>query len=247
MPAAERPHAGLGLVTDWIEFSAVDGPGNRFVVFLQGCGFDCVACHNPHTIPLRSEQARWLDVEHLLTHLRRAVPFLSGVTVSGGEATHQAGFVHELFAAIGADPGLAALTRFVDTNGDTPATTWDLLEPVLDGAMVDLKCLDPTIHHQITGRPNDRVLRSIELLHRLGRLYEVRLLILPGINDDPDLLAATGAWLADVNPRMRLRVIGFRPHGVRASALALRQPRATQLHEYAATLAEHGDFQIVVS
>ena len=40
-----------GLVASTIAFSNVDGPGNRFVVFLQGCNFDCVACHNPQTIP----------------------------------------------------------------------------------------------------------------------------------------------------------------------------------------------------
>ena len=40
-----------GFVADTITFSSVDGPGNRFVVFLQGCNFDCVACHNPQTIP----------------------------------------------------------------------------------------------------------------------------------------------------------------------------------------------------
>ncbi len=40
----------LGLVTDTITFSNVDGPGNRFVVFMQGCNFDCIACHNPYTI-----------------------------------------------------------------------------------------------------------------------------------------------------------------------------------------------------
>ena len=45
-------NATLGLVTDTIAFSNVDGPGNRFVVFLQGCNFDCIACHNPYTINL---------------------------------------------------------------------------------------------------------------------------------------------------------------------------------------------------
>ena len=43
-------NATLGLVADTITFSNVDGPGNRFVVFLQGCNFDCIACHNPYTI-----------------------------------------------------------------------------------------------------------------------------------------------------------------------------------------------------
>ena len=45
-------NATLGLITDTIAFSNVDGPGNRFVVFLQGCNFDCIACHNPYSINL---------------------------------------------------------------------------------------------------------------------------------------------------------------------------------------------------
>ena len=46
--------APSGLLADVVPFSWVDGPGNRFVVFFQGCNFDCLACHNPHTIPPRT-------------------------------------------------------------------------------------------------------------------------------------------------------------------------------------------------
>lgn len=243
-----------GLIADWIEFSAVDGPGNRFVLFLQGCGFDCPACHNPQTIPARSPDARRLSVEQVLDIIGPAAPFLSGVTVSGGEATRQPHFLRALFDALAADPALCRLTRFVDTNGDAPRATWELLDPVLDGAMVDLKSLDPGLHRRLTGRPNDRVLASIELLARRGRLHEVRLLMLPGVNDSAPLLDATGAWLADVDPRMRLKVIGFRPHGVRPSpvspeGVALLPGAPAQPHEmqsYAARLRQHGDFDIVV-
>jgi len=129
----------VGRLADTIEFSAVDGPGNRFVVFLQGCTLDCLACHNPQTIPLVG--GRDVTVGDLVEQIRRAAPFLSGVTISGGEATLQAAFVHDLFAAIGAEESLARLTRFLDTNGDAPRSTWDALDGVLDGAMVDLKAL----------------------------------------------------------------------------------------------------------
>ena len=78
-----------GLVADTITFSNVDGPGNRFVVFLQGCNFDCVACHNPQTIPghasVDGHRARRMRVDEVVADIRRAAPFISGITVSGGE------------------------------------------------------------------------------------------------------------------------------------------------------------------
>lgn len=278
-----------GLVTDTIEFSAVDGPGNRFVVFLQGCTFDCAACHNPYTIQPcidcglcvptcpsgalamvrdrvvwdeglctggdtcldvcphdSTPKARGRSVADLVAQVRLAAPFLSGVTVSGGEATMQAPYVEALFTALRADPDTARLTRFVDTNGDASREVWDRLLPVTDGVMVDLKCLDPAIHRRITGSANDRTLRTIEHLAAEGHLHEVRLLMLPGLNDDDALLATTGRWLADIDPTMRLKVIGFRHHGVRPSPLPLVEPTPEQRRHYGDVLAAQGDFEITV-
>jgi YjjW family glycine radical enzyme activase len=277
-----------GLVTDVIEFSAVDGPGNRFVVFTQGCNFNCVACHNPYTInpcidcglcvdtcpsgalgldasghitwdaatcsgsdvciatcPYDSTpKARTMAVHALLGRIRRAAPFLSGVTVSGGEATQQAGFVRDLFAAVKAE--LPGLTCFVDSNGAAPVSTWDLLDPVMDAAMIDLKCLDDGIHRRLVQASNAEVLESIRLLAGRGKLHEVRLLLMPGQNDSDDLLARTGAWLASMDPRMRVKVIGFRHHGVRPSAVPLLEPSAEQREHYADVLRRESDFELVV-
>ncbi|HEX2705884.1 MAG TPA: hypothetical protein VHM65_09000, partial [Candidatus Lustribacter sp.] len=123
---------------------------------------------------------------------------------------------------------------------------WEMLAPVMDAAMVDLKCLDPQIHLQLTGQPNERVLASIRHLHDLGRLYEVRLLILPGLNDGDALLERTAAWLADIDPHMRLKVIGLRRHGVRPSPVTLREPAAGERSHYRDVVAQVGDFAITV-
>ncbi len=278
-----------GLISGVIEFSAVDGPGNRFVVFTQGCNFNCLACHNPYTINVCNDcgvcvdacgssaldviggrvvwlpdrctgeeaciricpydstpKARTLQVADVLDRLRPAAPFLSGVTVSGGEATQQAGFVAALFTAIKADPKLARLTCFVDSNGAAPAAVWEELDPVLDAAMIDLKCLDDTIHRELVGSGNAEVLASIRLLASRGKLHEVRLLLAAGANDSDDLLARTGAWLAELNPRMRVKIIGFRAHGVRPSVVPLVEPSAEQRAHYAEVLRSQGDFELVV-
>lgn len=203
-------------LADVIPFSWVDGPGNRFVIFTQGCSFDCVACHNPETIAPRGPGTTDSSVEEMLERIREAEPYLAGVTVSGGEATGQWHFVRDLFAAIRSDPQLCRLTTYVDTNGHALRRVWDELLPVTDGFMVDLKALDPEVHQRLTGRGNELVLDSIRYLHEQGRLHEVRLLLVPGYNDTAEQLARTAAWLTDLDPDLRVVVLGFRQHGVRA-------------------------------
>lgn len=252
-PGAGRrtPPCTRAYVADTIAFSDVDGPGNRFVVFLQGCNFDCVACHNPQTIPgnaaaVEGHHPHHVTVDELLVQIRRAAPFIRGITVSGGEATQQAAFVHTLCSAIKANPALHHLTCFVDSNGACATSVWDDLEHVVDGVMVDLKCFDADIHRTLTGQSNDRVLASIRHLAGLGRLYEVRLLLVAGLNDDPALIRATGQWLARVDPAMRVKVIGFRQHGTRPHDPPLQEPTPESLAAAAEILRSVADLQVAV-
>ncbi len=248
-----------GRLNKVLRFSTVDGPGNRFVIFTQGCNFNCVNCHNPYTIAdcnhcglcVEScpELALKLDpgprvvvdrarctgsdvcievcpfdstplayeatVAEVLEQIRETAKFISGITVSGGEATEQTGFLVALFSAMKSDPHLAHLTTFVDTNGSASRAVWDRLAPVMDAAMVDLKALDETTHIRLTAASNVDVLESIRYLASIDRLYEVRLLIMPGYNDDPETVDHTAEWLRSVDPSMRIVVIGFRSHGLR--------------------------------
>ena len=250
--AVDDPLGVTGFVADTISFSNVDGPGNRFAVFLQGCNFDCVACHNPQTIPghapVEGHHPRHRTVGDLLVDVRRAAPFVSGVTVSGGEATQQPRFLHALFTAIRNDHELDRLTCFVDSNGACELAVWDSLldDGLLDGAMIDLKCLDPEVHVRMTGEPNDQVLAGIRHLADRGALHEVRLLLIAGVNDDDELLLRTGRWLADVDPTMRVKLIGFRAHGARPRDPPLVEPTADRMAEAADLLRSLGDFQVSV-
>jgi len=228
------------LVADVVRFSWVDGPGNRFVVFLQGCNFNCLACHNPQTIPLRTPRARRVEVTELVAEVRAVAPFLSGVTVSGGEATLQAPFVRAFFAALAEEPGLAHLTRFIDSNGSAAADVWTSLLPLTDGVMLDLKTFDPAAHRELAGADNAPVLSAIRQVSAAGKLYETRLLLVPGVNDDPATLDRTVRWLLAVDPAMRIKVIGFRPHGVRGAARTWRQPDAARFTAYRSQLSELG-------
>lgn len=280
----------LGLLADTIRFSCVDGPGNRHVVFLQGCNFDCVACHNPWTINTCSScgecvpvcpggalsvddsgrvvwapdactgaerciavcpesstpKARIVSVDDVLAGLREVAPFVSGLTVSGGEPTQQASFLRDLFAAVKADAALSGLTTFVDSNGSAPPEIWDRLLPVMDGAMIDLKALDADVHRRLTGQPNDAVLASIRHLAAARRLYEVRLLLVPGENDAAAALGRTAEWLLRVDPDVRVKVIGFRRHGTRPAAQSLTEATPEGLGAAADVLRRRGVRHLVV-
>jgi pyruvate formate lyase activating enzyme len=265
MPAHEMPaHATIGdgvttgerdlgrvtgLVAGVAPFSAVDGPGNRFVVFLQGCGFDCLVCHNPATIPLRPKGSHALTpvpVGELLAQIAGVGGFLTGVTVTGGEPTVQPDFVHALFTGLATDPRTAPLGRLLDSNGDAPTEVWDRLAPLIDGAMIDLKALDEQTHLVLTGRPNTQVLATIRTLAARGVLVEVRLLLVPGINDADDVLARTAAWLLEADPTVRIRVNAFQHAGTRACARDLLAPQDRDLARYRQVLSASGVTELVM-
>ena len=117
---------------------------------LQGCTSTASACHNPHTIPPCDPAARLVTVGQVLEEVRRVAPFLSGVTVSGGEATLQPRFVLDLFAEVKADPRLCTSRRSWTRTGSTTRG----LGPAAAGhrrVMVDLKAFDPEVHLRLTG------------------------------------------------------------------------------------------------
>ena len=262
-------------VSRWLPFSCVDGPGNRLVLFLQGCNFRCPGCHNPHTIGLCDHcgdcvpgcpsgaltlidgRVRWqaslcthcdrcldacprsaspkthqMSVAEVLVLLRRYGPLLTGITVSGGEATTQLPFVTDLFTAIKAAPDLTHLSCLLDSNGSLGEAGWQRLLPVLDGAMIDLKGWRDSVHHALTGQGRERVLASLQLLARVGKLAELRLLHVPGRTDfidaDGKLEAGLASFLQSLGP-VPIRLNGFRHHGVRGEALAWQEAAMDEL------------------
>ena len=274
------------LVSRVLPFSCVDGPGNRLVLFLQGCNFSCPGCHNPHTIGLCDDcgdclavcpsgaltmsegKVHWQEahctdcdacleacprsanpktttmaVADVLALLRRYGPLLSGITVSGGEATTRLPFVVALFRAIKEAPDLAHLSCLLDSNGSLAETGWQRLLPQLDGAMIDLKGWRDSVHLSLTGYGRDRVLASLRSLASHGKLAELRLLHVPGRSDFLDAEGLLDRGLADFLRQLGavpIRLNGFRHHGVRGEAT--RWPEATrdELEHLASRLREAG-------
>ena len=244
-----------------LTYSCVDGPGNRLVLFLQGCNFECPGCHNPHTrgicnhcgdcVPVchvnalslvdgkiafdptncdqcdacldacpinANPMVRNYTVAEILDIAREHKAFLSGITVTGGEATMQLKFVVELFTAIKADKDLKDLSCFVDSNGHLGIEAWQRLLPVTDGGMLDIKAFDPVMHRELTGQDNQRSLQSAEFLNAAGKLYELRFLLIPGITDKATEVDALIQFVRKLGKDTRVKLNAFQLHGVRGKA-----------------------------
>ncbi|HDK1097043.1 TPA: radical SAM protein [Escherichia coli] len=246
------------LVSKIIPFSCVDGPGSRLALFLQGCNLRCKNCHNPWTMGRCNDcgecvpqcpqhatpMAQSMSVDEVLNHVRKAVLFIEGITVSGGEATTQLPFVVALFTAIKNDPQLCHLTCLVDSNGMLSETGWEKLLTVCDGAMLDLKAWGSECHQQLTGRDNQQIKRSICLLAERGKLAELRLLVIPCQVDylqHIEELAALIKGLGDVPVRLN----AFHAHGVYGEAQSWPSATPEDVEQLADALRERGVSRLI--
>lgn len=231
-----------GAVTRIIDFSAVDGPGNRLAVFLQGCNFNCWYCHNPETIPLAGApefdpahppEYQEMTVEDILKRYRKASPFISGVTFSGGECTVQFDFLLASCAALKA----AGAHVLIDTNGQLSTDRLQQLLAVTDGLMLDIKAIDPEQHRRLTGTGNDIVLATFRAALQQGKLTEVRTVIRSGETDALETVAWVAREVAAANPDIAYRLIRYRAHGVRKEMLPLLKTPTAVLMEQCRTIA----------
>ena len=185
-----------GIVNKIIPFSNVDGPGNRLSIFFQGCNFDCLYCHNPETIEIMkegncSDDVTAMTVEEIMNEITEVAPFISGITVSGGECTLQWRFLTELFTAV--KEKWPKMTCFVDSNCSFPLWTEEKKEfvEIFDKVMIDIKGFSEEEHNFITGMTNKTVIENFRFLAGLDKIYEVRTVIVPEITDNEKMVDNT--------------------------------------------------------
>ena len=118
-----------------IPFSNVEGQGNRTSIFLQGCKLNCLYCHNPETIPRYAEGGHQVSLQYLYEQVMEAVPFIRGVTVSGGEPTIHHKKLVPLFQRLREE----GLTCYLDSSGFFEFEAIRPLIDVTDKFLFDLK------------------------------------------------------------------------------------------------------------
>jgi len=191
--------------------SAVDGPGLRYLVFLAGCAFRCLYCHNPDTWKAFSRQRKSLD--DLVEDVGRYLPYLQrggGVTVSGGEPLGQPAFVQAFFQEVKARWGLHTA---LDTQGNLGSRVADLWFDSVDLLLLDIKHLDDERHRALTAFPVAPTLDFARRMGRLGKEVWIRHVVVPGWTDDLDHAGRLADFVATLPTVTQVDLLPFHQMG----------------------------------
>lgn len=185
-----------------------------------------------------------MSSDEVLEQVKKQIPFVRGITVSGGECMLQYDFLTELFTKT----KKLGLSTMIDTNGTIDfAGKQDLLD-VTDGVLLDIKAYDSDIHRKITGTGNETVIANARLLATIGRLEEIRCVICPSLYDGKHSVRAIGEMMRDLYKpdSFHFKLISYRPMGVRAEYARMLTPGTDYMNELAGILGELGYEKTIV-
>ena len=198
-------------------FGTVDGPGIRYVVFLQGCPLRCQYCHNPDTWNYAG--GTLMTAEEILDEYEKVKTFLKngGLTVTGGEPLLQMDFVIELMQK--------AKQRGIHTCIDTSGITFQKDQPKLlakfdeliqstDLFLLDIKHINNEAHKKLTGASNQNILDFAEYLSEKGKDVWIRHVVVPGITYEESALIELGHFLGGLKNIKALDVLPYHTMGV---------------------------------
>ncbi|MDR0690694.1 MAG: pyruvate formate lyase-activating protein [Streptococcaceae bacterium] len=210
--------ATVGFIHSTENFGTVDGPGIRFVVFMQGCKMRCQFCHNPDTWSLKTDKMRTACAEEILEearHFRSYWGHDGGITVSGGEPLLQLDFVLDLFTKAKA----CGIHTALDTCGQ-PFTRQEpffsklkQLVAVTDLILYDIKEVSNNRHKSLTGWGNENILDFAKYLSKIGQPIWIRHVLIPTVTDFDEDLIALNKFITTLKNVQKVEVLPYHTVG----------------------------------
>lgn len=205
----------------------------------------CILCDRctmvcPH---YASPRIKWMTAKEVFTEVEKNIPFIRGITTSGGECTLYPKFLQELFT-LAKDKNLSCL---IDSNGTTDLSMFPDLMDVCDGVMLDMKSWDRNIFKRLTGGVNDVVKKNLVFLANTNKLEEIRIVCLPGEVDAEDVLQGIKSTIGDKVMTVRLKLIKFRNHGVKGRLANMSSPSDEYMENLKERSIELGFSDVIIS
>ncbi len=172
-----------GYVHSIQSLGTVDGPGIRFVLFMQGCNLRCGCCHNPDTWSMEGGTAYTPeDIVKKVKNYRAYFGKDGGITVSGGEPLLQADFVREVFHLCHKE----GINTCLDTSGSIFNDSVKALLEETDRVLLDVKYTDESSYRDYVGCPMESALNFLDYLQEKSIATTLRQVIIPTLNDSEE-------------------------------------------------------------
>ena len=206
----------------------------------------CVQCDTCIHVCPNDSSPRTCEMtpEEVYERVKKQIPFIRGISVSGGECMLHPDFLTELFRLAKKD-GLGTL---IDSNGTISFEDYPELMEVSDGVMLDIKAFEPEEHKEVTDVTNEMVLKNAVYLAKTSKLYEVRAVIVPDLYDTESSVRKIGDFLAPYLKihDIRVKIIAYRPMGVREEYAHYQIPDQDYLIHLADIMKEKGFEHVTV-
>lgn len=193
-------------------FGTVDGPGIRFVIFLQGCHLQCKYCHNRDTWDIKGGEYKTLDeiMEKIKDYKNYIIPSGGGVTVTGGEPLLQVKFLIELFKRLKEQK----ISTCIDTSGMV-GITQDIKEvlSLTDLVLLDIKHIDDEKCKELVGVSNKRELEFARYLSDNNIKMWIRQVLIPGYTDDEKDLIRLKEFIKTLKTVKKVQLLPYHSMG----------------------------------
>ena len=206
----------IGHIHSTESFGAADGPGVRFIVFMQGCHMRCRYCHNPDT--WKMDGGDEVTADDILKRALRFKPYWGkdgGITISGGEPLLQIDFVIELFKKAKE----LGINTCIDTAGnpftkeDPFFSKFEELMKYTDLLLLDLKEINPTRHKDLTGFDNSNIIEMAKYLSEINKPVWIRHVLVPEHSDFDEDLDALGDFIDTLSNVDRVEILPYHTLG----------------------------------
>ena len=193
-------------------FGTVDGPGIRFVLFLQGCHLQCKYCHNRDTWDLNGGEYKTLDeiFEKIKRYKNYIIPSGGGVTVTGGEPLLQVKFLIKLFKKLKEEK----ITTCIDTSGMVSLAE-DIKEvlKLTDLVLLDIKHIDDEKCKKLVGVSNKKELEFAKYLSENNIRMWIRQVLVPGYTDDEKDLLKLKKFISTLKTVEKIQILPYHSMG----------------------------------
>ena len=195
-----------GYIHSFESFGTKDGPGIRFVLFLQGCPLRCLYCHNVDTWDLKNKKYM-LTAEETMHEISKVRGFIKsgGITVSGGEPLLQPEFILELFKLCKKEK----IHTAVDTSGYLLNDRIKEVLELTDLVLLDIKHIDPDKYQALTSVELKPTLEFMEYLSKINKPVWLRYVLVPGYTDNEKDLKAWAKYVSNFKNIERVDILPF--------------------------------------